>query len=495
MQKEMKFKWVFAMNGIKEGQLALGFLVILIILLNTSIVAATETSATKKAGKTLLTRGSVISKRASGNITLKRRSEIFEKDEIHVGKGARAQFRMIDKALISLQENSVLQIQSYHYQKDNQNNSVLLELLSGGLRTITGAIGKGNKKAYELRTPLATIGIRGTDYEVEIVRSGMYVAVWEGVIHLRARLNNGCNMLIGRSQPYMFIFIDRLGKCKGLPQVPDVFATGHSSNIAPQQRPTNFASRQLRSKPLVVQPLVQATPSTVSGTTTVPTYNYSAYTVDQSNPTTELSARSSAINTQNPTFQVGLDLYNNANGGAVSSYQTSVGGYPVSWGYWTDFSTSTIPANPSNPNLDGLVWAVYTPSDPLTEVPSAGSFTYTNTHDLTTSSLGAVSNLNIQMDVNFATGNVTNGVLEAFTPNDKWVAVFDGAIIAGDLDLNLNGASVVDSNISTPSLPRDASGFIAGDLVGTNADAVIGSFGLSENAVPANHIEGVFIAQ
>ncbi|MDX1434446.1 MAG: FecR domain-containing protein, partial [Gammaproteobacteria bacterium] len=37
-------------------------------------------------------------------------------------------------------------------------------LLKGGLRTITGAIGKLNRKAYQIRTPVATIGIRGTEY-------------------------------------------------------------------------------------------------------------------------------------------------------------------------------------------------------------------------------------------------------------------------------------------------------------------------------------------
>ena len=99
------------------------------------------------------------------------------------------------------------------------------------------------------------------------------------------------------------------------------------------------------------------------------------------------------------------------------------------------------------------------------------------------------------MDINFDTGNVTNGALSANTPNDTWVAVFDGQIQAGDLDLQMNGASVIDSNPGTSSIPRDADGFIAGDFVGQNAEAIIGAFGLSENADPSNHIEGVFILE
>ena len=152
------------MTGINKTIVFSVCLIVLSAFANTKVLAAE-----KEAGKTLLTRGEVIGQRDGKNITLKRRSNIYEKDEIRVGKDGRAQFRMIDQAFISLQENSVLQIKKYQFVEGDTSNSALLELLSGGLRTITGAIGKGNKKAYELRTPLATIGIRGTDYEVEIV--------------------------------------------------------------------------------------------------------------------------------------------------------------------------------------------------------------------------------------------------------------------------------------------------------------------------------------
>lgn len=57
----------------------------------------------------------------------------------------------------------------------------------------------------------------------------------------------------------------------------------------------------------------------------------------------------------------------------------------------------------------------------------------------------------------------------------------------------MNGASVIDSNPSTPSPSRDVSGFIAGDFVGDNAEGILGSFGLSEDANSNNHIEGIFI--
>lgn len=445
----------------------------------------------KQAGKTLLTRGSVIGKRVSGAVKLKRRSPIFEKDEIRVGKNGRAQFRMVDHAIISLQQNSVLQIKKYKFTKGDPTNSALLELLTGGLRTITGAIGKGNKKAYELRTPLATIGIRGTDYEVEIVSNGMYVATWEGVIHLRSRLKTGCNMLVGRSQPFMFVFIDRLGNCKGLQKVPKVFRTGHSSNISNPEN-LNLATLKI-SKKATFEPLLQTLPVTKK------TFNHTGLNIDQSRASTEILSKASAIGSSTPTFKVGLNNYDMASGGQVSNFQQSVGGYKVSWGYWNKFAT-TIASNNSVVKRDlgsnGMIWTAYDPTDVSIVAARSGTVRYDRVTDsLLSSSAGSVNNLQIQMDVNFESGSVTNGAISANTSSDTWVGVFDGKITAGDLDLQLNGASVVGSNPTTAGSARDASGFITGDFVGNNAEAIVGGFGFSENNVESNHIEGTFLIE
>ncbi len=419
-----------------------------------------------EAGKALLTVGSVFSVRDAGKVALKRRSPVFEKDEVHVGAGGRAQLRMIDSALISLQENSVLQIKKYRYQQGGQSNSAFLELLSGGLRTITGAIGKGNKKAYELRTPLATIGIRGTDYEVEIVPNGMYVGVWSGVIHLRSLLRNGCSMELGKSRPFSFVFIDRFGQCRGLDTAPDVFTSGHSY-------------------PPVILPEFKSRP-------------VNAFTVDQNRPAIKGAGSASSLSSPTPTFVIGNRQLNNSNNSA-SDFKQNIAGYPVSWGYWGSFSQSSfndLPKSVSNSTGSGLLWTAYGASSPESVLARSGTVQYNTVVDsLVSGSQGPVSNLAIQMDVNFDTGHVTNGALSANTPGDTWIGVFDGKVQNGDLSLQLNGASVVDSNPTTASPPRDASGFIDGDFVGSQAQGVVGAFGLSEDNNNANHVEGVFVVE
>ena len=77
---------------------------------------------------------------------------------------------MIDGGLVALRPDTKLKVDTYVFngQEDGSENPVF-SLLKGGLRAITGIIGKRNKERYNLRTPTSTIGIRGTDHEPFVV--------------------------------------------------------------------------------------------------------------------------------------------------------------------------------------------------------------------------------------------------------------------------------------------------------------------------------------
>jgi hypothetical protein len=454
------------MNGKFAGQ----FRSFILAMLGVLGIVALPAQAAEPAGKTLLSIGAVTSQRGSTSVALKRRSPVYEKDKIQVAANSKAQLRMADDALISLQQNSVLQISQYRYQKGKPGNSALLELLSGGMRTITGAIGKNNKKAYELRTPLATIGIRGTDYEVQIVANGMYVAVWDGIIHLRSLLRNGCDMELGRARKFSYIFIDRFGQCRGLDKVPDVFQSNYS--FLPDELMDSAGKQNL--------------------------FPYRAFTVKQTQAAVNGAGRSSAIDSDTPTFLVGKNQLN-FSGDNVTDYQQSVGGYALTWGYWNDYAQNGQNATARNvidDTGDGLIWSTYQATPASAVMSRTGSVRYDSVSDsLLSASAGPVSNLQVQMDVDFDSGKVSNGAISANTPQETWIGVFDGQVENGDLGLQLNGASVVDSNPSTPSPPRDASGFIDGDFIGDRAQGVTGAFGFSETNNSSNHIEGVFLLE
>ena len=109
--------------------------------------------------------------------------QIEEGETVNTNTG-RAQLRFIDGAYVSLQPESEFRIDQYRYagREDGSENAVL-SLFKGGLRTITGLIGRTNKRNYQVTTTVATIGIRGTEYTIQYGGS-ISGTVGEGVIEV-----------------------------------------------------------------------------------------------------------------------------------------------------------------------------------------------------------------------------------------------------------------------------------------------------------------------
>lgn len=130
--------------------------------------------AQANAGKVLYAAGPVTVER-DAIVTLGKGDVLQEGDIIVTGNRARAQLLMIDGARISVRANSRFEIVTYSLDQPTASTitvagakgQVSLNLLKGGLRTITGAIGKADQSDYTIRTPVATLGIRGTDYDVQ----------------------------------------------------------------------------------------------------------------------------------------------------------------------------------------------------------------------------------------------------------------------------------------------------------------------------------------
>lgn len=91
-------------------------------------------------------------------------TEVQTGDTIAVGEGSALQVRFADESIVALRANSQIKIQDFRYNRDVQADRSILSLLKGGLRTITGLIGKNNNRAYGVQTPTATVGIRGTHF-------------------------------------------------------------------------------------------------------------------------------------------------------------------------------------------------------------------------------------------------------------------------------------------------------------------------------------------
>jgi len=118
-------------------------------------------------------------------------SKVSEGETLVTGKGGYARLEMSDGGEMVLRPDTRLLVESYRFDKATplQDLSVF-RLLQGGLRAITGLISKrGNRDAYRLQTVTATIGIRGTQFDVRVCQAdcgaladGTYVAVRFGAI-------------------------------------------------------------------------------------------------------------------------------------------------------------------------------------------------------------------------------------------------------------------------------------------------------------------------
>ena len=108
-------------------------------------------------------------------------------ETIETGVNGRAQLRFTDGAYMSLQPQTAFRVDDYRWdgQTDGSEKG-FFSLLKGGLRTITGAIGRSNRSTYQVTTATATIGIRGTEYLLQATNSDtLHVGGGEGVLRTK----------------------------------------------------------------------------------------------------------------------------------------------------------------------------------------------------------------------------------------------------------------------------------------------------------------------
>ena len=187
-------------------------------------------------GKVVIARGDVYALDANEQRrALQRRSDVFEGDTIVTGTDGSLQIRFKDNAILALRADSQLKITEYHGQDaDNDQERVLMDLLAGGFRTITGSIGKTDQDAYQVRTPNASIGIRGTHYEALIQASSLLLGVYQGGISVR---NDNGNLNLGADSQFIWGRVNAGARPQGLLNPPEELNTSISPDASDSGEP------------------------------------------------------------------------------------------------------------------------------------------------------------------------------------------------------------------------------------------------------------------
>jgi hypothetical protein len=114
---------------------------------------------------------------------LKKDSILYLKDTLVTDDKSQAQIVFTDDTLMTFREGTTFYINQYAFNQSQKGKSAgkyVMDLIEGGFRTITGLIAKNNPDNYQVNTPVATIGVRGTDYAVYFRKGQMFVGYYEG---------------------------------------------------------------------------------------------------------------------------------------------------------------------------------------------------------------------------------------------------------------------------------------------------------------------------
>ena len=132
-----------------------------LLLLMSPAVAQQEDSS----GMVVASRGEVIALSNGGSRELKQGDFIYVSDEIITSNRSFAVLQFEDGSKVTVRPDSTLIIESYIYNGDASDEATM-NLVEGGLRVITGAMAKSNPENYKVRTPVALMGVRGTEFSV-----------------------------------------------------------------------------------------------------------------------------------------------------------------------------------------------------------------------------------------------------------------------------------------------------------------------------------------
>ena len=141
----------------------------LIILLFISTFSA---FAADVIGDVINTEGSAGIERTDGKTkNAEKDLDIFQYDTVKTGKGKVA-IGFIDDTRVDITQHSKLIIDEFVYDPNTKTGSLSLKAALGTVRYASGQIAKTSPTAVQIKTPTATIGVRGTDFTMTIDEIG-----------------------------------------------------------------------------------------------------------------------------------------------------------------------------------------------------------------------------------------------------------------------------------------------------------------------------------
>lgn len=448
------------------------------------ISAAFAGSAGASAGRIDFSIGGVVATRPDGQERpLARGAELENGDTVRTNDG-RAQIRFPDGAYVSLQPNTIFGVKEYSYDGNTDGSERgFFSLLKGAMRAVTGLIGRVHRSTFQITTPTATVGIRGTGGLIAVLPDGSTLIRGSSGIWSLSNASGSIDVPAGTSGLAPADPSQPPRETNGIPQVPPAPpGTAGPDFIAGDQRTntgnpivglTAFASGSGYAAAVAFDATGDGSPYVLATTPATAVFNLSGQLTDLS---------------------MGTDHYTLGSGGSHAEFGTDG---ILAWGRW--IGPATVTSNycegpcTFDVNYDSNSGLHYVVGMPTPVMPTSGSAIFTM--------IGATSPTYV--DGHVAPGTF-NGSLEVqfSNPNPQVAMAFNITMPDGGWDFNgsasgtgnlFGGSATSYSGSCSNGCTANVQGFFAGPnaaragigyQAGVNTGSIVGAAAFKNSGVP-----------
>ncbi|HEX3098255.1 MAG TPA: FecR domain-containing protein [Usitatibacter sp.] len=150
------------------------------IILALAALLFTDLALAASAVITSLTGSVSVQTGAAAPRALRQGDEVVQGDTVSTGAASSVVLKFDDGQVAALTANSRMQVTAYAFNPQAKTGNILLSLVVGGMRAITGLIGHNQPDSVKFRAATATIGIRGSDGMIITDGTRVSVTVTDG---------------------------------------------------------------------------------------------------------------------------------------------------------------------------------------------------------------------------------------------------------------------------------------------------------------------------
>ncbi|MFZ1816138.1 MAG: FecR domain-containing protein [Rhizobiaceae bacterium] len=161
----------------------------------------TLSMAIEPIGRTVAVTDTVTGNSSGSALALKVSTNVFMDERLSANSSGNAQIQLKDGTKVVVGPDADIVLDSYTYNAKAGVGEIAFKATKGAFRFISGT-GRSHEK-YKVVTPYATIGVRGTAFDVTIEKGGTYVALLSGAVDICGR-NGKC---IALEQPCDYAFV------------------------------------------------------------------------------------------------------------------------------------------------------------------------------------------------------------------------------------------------------------------------------------------------